>query len=87
MAVQHTFISIYESAPIINLTLFSIVAVDNHQLAQIIKSYGMPVVGKHILYQEILLSYIYILLPFSSYRLTTYSWWLAILISIVDAIQ
>ena len=36
MAVQHTFISIYESAPIRNLTLFSIVAVDNHQLAQII---------------------------------------------------
>ena len=48
MAVQHTFISINERAPIRNLTLFSIAAVDNHQLAQIIESYGTPVVGKHI---------------------------------------
>ena len=43
MAVQHTFIYIYESAPIRNLTLFSIVAVNNQQLAEI-----MPFVGKHI---------------------------------------
>ena len=43
----NTFISI-ENAPIRNLTLFSIVAVDNHQLVQIIKSLGTPVVGKHI---------------------------------------
>jgi hypothetical protein len=48
MAVQHTFISINKSAPIRNLTLFSIVAVENQQLAQIIESLGMPVVGKHI---------------------------------------
>ena len=41
MAWQYsTFISINESALIRNLTLFSIIAVDNHQLAQII--------GKHI---------------------------------------
>ena len=40
MGVQGIFISINKSAPIINLTLFSIVAVDNHQLAQIIKSIG-----------------------------------------------
>ena len=38
MAVQHIFISINESALVRNLTLFSIVAVDNHQLAQIIAS-------------------------------------------------
>ena len=38
MEVQNTFISINESAPIRNLTLFGIVAVDNHQLAQIIES-------------------------------------------------
>ena len=48
MAVQHTFISTNESGPIRNLTLFSIVAVDNHQPAQIIESYGTPVIGKHI---------------------------------------
>ena len=48
MAVQHTFISINKSAPIRNLTLFSIVAVDNHQRAQIIESLGTPVVGKYI---------------------------------------
>jgi hypothetical protein len=48
MAVKHIFISINESALIRNLTLFSIVAVDNHQVAQIIESYGTPVVGKHI---------------------------------------
>ena len=49
MAVQHTLISINESALIRNLAIFSIVAVDNHQLAQIIiESKGMPVVGKHI---------------------------------------
>ena len=38
MAVQHILISINESALIYNLTLFSIIAVDNHQLAQIIES-------------------------------------------------
>ena len=48
MTVQHTFISTNETAPIRNITLFSIVAVDNHQLAQVIESYGTPVVGKHI---------------------------------------
>ena len=47
MAVQHIFISISKSALIRNLTLFSILAVDNHQLVQIIKSLGTPVVGKH----------------------------------------
>ena len=47
MAVQHTFISINESTPISNRTLFIIIAVDNHQLAQIIET-GTPVVGKHI---------------------------------------
>ena len=36
MVVQHTFISINESAHI-NRTLFSIVTEDNHQLAQIIE--------------------------------------------------
>ena len=48
MAVLHTFISINESALIRNLTLFSIFAVDNHQLAQIIESWETPVDGKHI---------------------------------------
>ena len=48
MAVQHLFISIDKSAPIRNLTFFSIVAVNNHQLAQIIENWGMPLVGKHI---------------------------------------
>ena len=48
VAVQHTFISIKESALIRNRVLFSIVAVDNYQLAPIIESYGKPVVGKHI---------------------------------------
>jgi hypothetical protein len=48
MAVKHTFISINGSAHIRNRTLFRIIAVDNHQLAQIIESYGTPVVGKHI---------------------------------------
>jgi hypothetical protein len=38
MAVQHTFISIYESAPLRNLPLFKIVAVDNHHIVQIIES-------------------------------------------------
>jgi hypothetical protein len=38
MAVQHIFISINESALIRNLTLFSIISVDNYQLAQIIES-------------------------------------------------
>ena len=40
MAVQYTSISINESEPIKNLTLFNIVAVDNHQLAQIIRKLG-----------------------------------------------
>jgi len=48
MAVQHIFISINESALIRNHTLFSIVAVDNHQLVQIIESDRTPVVAKHI---------------------------------------
>ena len=52
MAVQHIFISINEIAPVRNLTLFIIVAVDNHQLAQIIESWGTPVVGKHIFVWE-----------------------------------
>ena len=34
----NTFISINESAPIINLSLFSIVAGDNRKLMQIIES-------------------------------------------------
>jgi hypothetical protein len=38
MTAQHIFISINESALIRNLNLFSIVAVDNYQLAQIIES-------------------------------------------------
>jgi hypothetical protein len=38
MAAEHIFIPVYESAPIRNLTLLSIVAVDNHQLEQIIES-------------------------------------------------
>ena len=60
MAVQHIFISINESALVRNLTLFSIVAVDNYQLARIIKSYGTSVVG---------------MIPSpSSYRHLTYSW-------------
>jgi hypothetical protein len=48
MAVKHIFISINESALIRNLTLFSIFAVDKHQLAQIIDSWVKPFVGKHI---------------------------------------
>ena len=36
-STAHIF-SINESAPIRNLTLYSIVVVDNHQLAQIIES-------------------------------------------------
>ena len=38
MVVQYIFISINESALIRNLTLFSIVSVDNHHLAQFIES-------------------------------------------------
>jgi hypothetical protein len=38
MAVQHIFISINESTLIRNLILFSIIAIDNFQLAQIIES-------------------------------------------------
>jgi hypothetical protein len=38
MAVQDIFISINETAPIRNLTLFSIVPVDNRQVEQIIES-------------------------------------------------
>ena len=56
-----------------NLNLFSIVAVDNHQLAQIIESKGTPVVGMFSFY--------------SILQAQTYSWWLAVFISIVDAIQ
>ena len=52
MAVQHIFISIKESAPIRNLSLFSIVAVANHQLAHIIESYGTLDIGKHIFVSE-----------------------------------
>ena len=37
-AVENLFISINEIAPIRNLTLFSIVALNSHQLAQIIES-------------------------------------------------
>ena len=37
MAVQHIFISINESAPIRNFTLFSIVAVDSHNLCRLLK--------------------------------------------------
>jgi len=57
-AVQHTFISINESAHIRNRTLFSIVAVDNHQLAQIVESCLLS--ESTFLYREKLLSYIYI---------------------------
>ena len=38
MAVQNIFISIDKSALLRNLTLFGIVAIDNHQLAHIIES-------------------------------------------------
>ena len=48
MAVQHICISINKRALIRNMTLFNIIAVENDQLAQIIESYGIPVVGKHI---------------------------------------
>ena len=48
MAVLHIFISINESASIINLTLLSVVALDNRQVTHITESYGTPVVGKHI---------------------------------------
>ena len=58
MAVQYTFISINKSALIRNLTLFSIVAVDNHQLAQIIEIGERLLLGSKFLYQEELLSYI-----------------------------
>ena len=54
MAVQHIFIS--KSAPIRNRTLFSIVAVDNHQRAQIIKVREHLLSESTVLYWEKLLS-------------------------------
>ena len=63
MAEKHTFISINESAHIRNCTLFDIVAVDNHQLAQIIESCPKA----HFLYRKKLLSYIYIVERYVSF--------------------
>ena len=59
MAVKHIFISINESAPIRNLTLFSIVAVDNH--LRILSKVSERLLSEStFLYREKLMSYSYI---------------------------
>ena len=77
MAVQHIFISIKESTLIINSTLFSIVAVDNHQLAQLGNACCRKVhfcIGKNSFPTFTLLSGMFP--SHSSYRYITYFWWI-----------
>jgi hypothetical protein len=81
MAVQQIFIFINKSAIIRNLTLISIIVVDNHKLHRLSKVRKCLLSESTLLYRDKLLSNIHIVerhvsFPPSSYRQTTYSWWL-----------